>query len=189
MNASQTAVLTFAFVCALALLLILFPRPARADEPMAIAPPHAGEGSAHLGWIPVQRAAPGETLSLDLHRFIHARAGDRLEVASQGAGFTAAFNPTNFTLRVRLARDASGLLELPLRLHVREAAASPREGMLVIAVTPSGGHLFRYHAPTGNVERITIAGGFNSWNKDANPMEKTGRRTFELYLPMPPGEQ
>ena len=106
MNASQTAVLTFALVCALALLLILFPRSARADEPLEIAPPHAGEGAAHLGWVPVQRAAPGETLTLDLHRFLHARSGDRLEVASQGAEFTALFNATNFTLRVRLARDA-----------------------------------------------------------------------------------
>ena len=189
MNAPQTAVVTVVLVCVLALLLILHPRPARADAPVEILPPHTGEGAAHLGWIPVQRAAPGETLTLDLHRFVHAREGDRLEVSAPASGCTAEFNVTHFTLRVRLARDAMGLIELPLRLHLREAATSPREGVLVIAVTPGGGHLFGYHAPTGKVERVTIAGGFNSWNKDANPMEKTGRRTFELYLPMPPGEQ
>lgn len=120
MNASQTAVLTCALLCALALLLCLLPRSARADKPQEVALPHMGEGAAHLGWIPVQRAAPGETLTLDLHRFLH---------------------------------------------------------------------VFRYHAHPGKVERVTIAGGFNSWNRDANPMEKTGRRTFEPYLPMPSGGQ
>ncbi len=189
MNSSHTAVLAVVLVSVMALLLHIFPRAAQAGEPCAVDPRHAGEGAPYLGWIPVQRAAPGETLKLDLHRFLHARKGDRLEVAAHGAGLEAEYDSTNFELQIRVARDAVGLLELLLRLHLQEAATAPREGVLVIAVTPSGGHLFRFHAPSGKVERVTVAGTFNSWNKDINPMVKTGRRVFELYLPLPSGEQ
>lgn len=64
--------------------------------------------------------------------------------------------------------------------------AAVRSGPAVKAL--SDGRLevtFRFQGAPG--QRVAVAGGFNDWSPDANPMTDTGSGWFELTLPLPPG--
>ena len=77
-----------------------------------------------LGWMPMQPVTAGGRILLDMHRFYFAKpgAGDVVVLPDEEAGkFAARFDTASFTLGVQVAKEASGLLEIPVRVVERGA--------------------------------------------------------------------
>lgn len=92
-------------------------------------------GKPYLGWIPIQYVSPGSEVVLDMRRFFNPGSDGRLQLPSKaGGGYQAAYDPSTFELRIRVEADATGFLEIPLRLE----SNPPRSGWLTIAVQKPG---------------------------------------------------
>ncbi|MGA0849486.1 MAG: alpha-amylase family glycosyl hydrolase, partial [Chthoniobacterales bacterium] len=163
-----------------------------------------------LGWMPMQPVTAGGQLLLDMHRFYFAKpgAGDDLELPEAVPGqFAARFDKAAFMLGVQIDREASGLVEIPIRVFERDAAnrddlgrkdtsttATPDdanepvlEGVLLIGVQPADGYTFTYR-PTGpDVKTVAVAGQFNGWNTESHQLKPAAGGTYELFVSMPPG--
>ena len=70
----------------------------------------------------------------------------------------------------------SGLVELITKRDVTGETAQPVEVEFTFE-------------PEGNPDSVTLAGGFNGWNKEANPMkDENNDGIYKLSLELPPGE-
>lgn len=172
----------------------------------------AGSGpSSFLGWIPVQAVTAGESLVLDLHRFYSARlgSGERLVVdESETGNYAAQIDSAAFTLAVSVGKQASGLIEIPLRVRVPLQEKAPAlgrkdtsaavgesrgsdkhilEGVLVIGVQPADGYTFTYRAAGKQVGKVTVAGEFNGWNTGSHELRPVGKGVYERFVRLPAG--
>ncbi|MFZ4482942.1 MAG: alpha-amylase family glycosyl hydrolase [Chthoniobacterales bacterium] len=164
---------------------------------------------SYIGWMPMQPAAPGTQIVLDLHRFFFARPGDELEVKETEPGkYTALFDRNAFTLRVRLDPRAAGLVEIPLKVTRRPVQADPSSGrkdveavqseapvpvgeelraVMLVAVQSADGHNFTYRPAKPGVKKVNVAGQFNGWNTGSHEMKKNEEGVFELFVNLPAG--
>lgn len=138
--------------------------------------------SPFLGPIPVQYVAPSEDVNLDMHRFFYTTGKEKLEVRSTD-DVDVFWDPATFQLRARTTKR--GVYDVPIRASGGGANLST---VLTLAswsgVTP---HTFSFK-PAGTATKVTVAGSFNGWNADKNPMtgpNKSGE--FTAGLPLKPG--
>ena len=120
--------------------------------------------SAFLGAIPVQYVAPGEEVTLDMHRFFHAAGKEKLEVKGMD-GVEASWDPATFQLRVRAGKR--GLYDVP----IRAGGEGPNLSTVLTLACGTGvePHAFSFKPP-GPATRVLVAGSFNGWSVDKNPM-------------------
>lgn len=183
--------------------------------PAAVSPLAAQQDApklrSFLGWMPLQPVTAGGQLLLDMHRFYFARpgAGEELELPEPVAGqFSARFDKASFALGVQIDREASGLVEIPIRVFERgqtgagelgrkdtSTAATPEdaaktpglEGVLLIGVQPADGYTFTYRPTDPNVKKVAVAGQFNGWNTESHQLQPGPGGTLQLFVPIPPG--
>ena len=178
----------------------------------ALAQPRVpGQLPSYLGWMPMQPVTAGGQLVLDLHRFYFAQPGGGEELVvprSDPARFTALFDKASQTLRVRIGKDASGLIEIPLRVLVRgrtevselgrkdtsksgdsrgEVGQPLLEGVLLLGVQPADGYTFTYRPNRPGPQRVSVAGQFNDWNPESHPLRPNGEGVYEIFVRLPPG--
>ncbi|MEI8343278.1 MAG: hypothetical protein WCH43_17290, partial [Verrucomicrobiota bacterium] len=127
----------------------------------------------HLGWIPVQQIKPGSEFILDMHRFFQQEDGAKVQVSGTSGTFTARFEPGSLQLSLQIKPDAAGLLDVPF-----EIPGTSLKGVLTLAVQKRPSHLFSYK-PDKPISTVTVAGSFNGWSKDKNPM--SGPDSTGLY--------
>lgn len=166
--------------CLLALLLFLSPLRAAESSALKGAKPY-------LGWIPMQHAVPGGRLEIDMRRFFYPGTENpvTLGLAESGArGYQASYDTKKFMLTISVARDASGLIEIPLRAGAGESAL---DAILLVAVQNPTGHTFRFRPEGRMPERVAVAGQFNGWNTQSHAMQRMDDGSFELFVPLTPG--
>jgi len=164
-----------------------------------------------LGWMPVQPVRAGGQLLLDMNRFYFRppQSAERFVLPEKVEGLDGLqFDPGARVLRVVVAKDAAGLIEIPVSIVDDAAARAPalgrkdtgravsteedqakvvREGVLVIAVQPPDGHLFTYRPAAGRTVRdVHVAGDFNGWNTTSHRL-LPGPDGHELFVALPPG--
>lgn len=143
----------------------------------------------HLGWIPMQHAAPGETLEIDMRRFFYPGTENpaSLHVASDKEGrWEAHYDNKTFLLTVILGKNTKSLVEIPLRA---EGTKSALEALLLVAVEQPAGHTFRFHPQGTPPTKVTVAGAFNGWNTQSHELRRMADGSFELFVPLSPGRQ
>ncbi len=120
----------------------------------------AAEVSGFLGWIPVQYAPAGSTLTLDMHRFFHPAAGETLRVfPALGDEYQVSFDADRFEVKVTVGSKTKGLLDIPLAVGSGQEL-SGRTGVLTIAVeapgAPAGSDIPSVYAATQTSEELTF---------------------------------
>ncbi len=130
-----------------------------------------------FGEVPVQYVAQCDEITLDLHRFLHPPTAT-IKVASGDATFDA----SAFTLRIRANDEGLKYLKVSAELGKEKIVR-----FIVIAsrAQPKTGVTFK---PPSHAEKVTIAGPFNSWSKDATLMtgpDDSG--AYQIELSLPPG--
>lgn len=174
--------------------------------------PPATKLQTFLGWLPVQPVVAGGELTLDMNRFYFRapQSEDRMVLPEKVDGLTALqFEPNARLLRFAVAKDAAGLIEVPLEIFdgklderrglgrkdtdvgistEQEQEKMVREGVLVIAVQPADGHTFTFRPTMGRkVEKVHVAGNFNGWNTSSHELRPVGEGVYELFVSLPPG--
>ncbi|MGA0176134.1 MAG: alpha-amylase family glycosyl hydrolase [Chthoniobacterales bacterium] len=141
----------------------------------------------YLGWIPMQPAAPGEKLEIDMRRFFYPGADKPLALhapAAEPGRFVASYDSGKFLLTVVLDKNATGLVEIPLRAG---EGGNVLEGVLLVGLQTPTGHTFRFLPPDGASPKVCLAGQFNGWNTDSHELTRAPDGTYELFVPLPPG--
>jgi len=142
----------------------------------------AAGGSGFLGWIPVQYVPPGSNLTLDMHRFFQAGPGETLRLpAPLTKEYEATFDAERFALKVVVATDARGVLDIPLEV-VQGDRPSERTGVLTIAVEAPG-------APAGSEIPSVFAGAQTpkTLTFQLVPAEGAGVKDVSAILELPDG--
>ena len=145
------------------------------------------DAKPYLGWIPMQPAAPGEKLEIDMRRFFYPGAKNPLTLHTPPAEpgrFEAGYDSDKFLLTVTLDKTAKGLVEIPLRAGEGDDALT---AVLLVGVQNPTGHTFRFSAPEGASPKVHIAGQFNGWNTGSHEMKRAEDGTYELFVPLSPG--
>lgn len=165
-----------------------------------------------LGWMPMQTLLPGEQLIIDMNRFYFRPpyAEERLVLPEKVDGLAALqYDPPSRLFRVSVAEDASGLIEVPLKIFEDEQGGARglgrkdtevavsseadqkqliREGVLLVGVQPADGYRFTYRPVAGQqVESVHVAGSFNGWNTGSHRLLPAPDGSYELFVTMPPG--
>ena len=102
------------------------------------------DAKPYLGWIPMQPAAPGEKLEIDMRRFFYPGAKNPLTLHTPPAEpgrFEAGYDSDKFLLTVTLDKNAKGLVEIPLRAGEGDDALT---AVLLVGVQNPTGHTFRF---------------------------------------------
>jgi len=162
------------------LLLLISALPAAGAEALKGAKPF-------LGWIPMQPATPGEKLEIDMRRFFYPGQANpvRLTVpAGEEGRYKADYDAGNFLLAVTIDKDASGLVEIPLRAGEGESAL---EAVLLVGVQKMTGHTFRFVPQGPAPSKVTVAGQFNGWNTQSHALKPGEGGVLELFVPLSPG--
>ncbi|MDA0293848.1 MAG: glycogen-binding domain-containing protein, partial [Verrucomicrobia bacterium] len=170
-----------------------------------------GQLRSFLGWMPMQPVTAGGQLLLDMHRFYFAKPGGGEELVLPEPDpdrFTVRFNNATYKLSVDIGKNASGLVEIPIRVVERVRIPSGRlgrkdisksagdgdvakqpilEGVILVGVQPADGYTFTYYSNRPGVEKINVAGQFNGWNPESHPLQRTGEGDYGLFVPLPPG--
>ena len=191
----------------LLVLLCLFADPLAAFAQESAAP----KLRSFLGWMPVQPVTAGGRLLLDMHRFYFSKpgAGDEVILPDAEPGkFNTRFDTASFSLGVQVDPQASGLLEIPIRIVERgktdvgeigrketdttvtseeDDDAPTLEGVLLIGVQPADGYTFTYRPTDPNVKKVAVAGQFNGWNTESHQLQPAANGTYELFVRLPPG--
>ena len=171
----------------------------------------SGQLRSFLGWMPMQPVTAGGQLLLDMHRFYFAAPGlgeDLVLPDSDPARFNVRFDKASFTLGVQIGKDASGLVEIPLRIIARgrteigdlgrkdisksaesgdDAGPPVIEGVLLVGVQAADGYTLTYRPNRRGAQKINVAGQFNGWNSESHPLQMTGEGVYELFVRLPPG--
>jgi cyclomaltodextrinase / maltogenic alpha-amylase / neopullulanase len=158
---------------------------------LVVSPLRAADGGGYLGWMPIQPVEAGQNLVLDLRRFYEKGKDERLEFPATGPGYKAELEAAQLQLKVTLLPEATGLIDIPIRVRKSGAGAKDaplREGVLSLAVQPRSGHTFFYEDKGGKATKVTVAGAFNGWNTDSHPMTQAKPGRFELFVPLAPGD-
>lgn len=139
-----------------------------------------------LGPIPVQYAATGKDVILDMHRFFHP-AGSRLQIQPD-PDVDLAFDAVSLQLRIHPRK--TGLTDLVLTAG---SGKETRKTVLTLAVSAGkgGGHRFTYKPPPDTVppKKISVAGGFNGWNIDKTPLTGPNESgEYSAEVPLEPGK-
>ncbi|NBR47042.1 MAG: hypothetical protein EBT68_08060, partial [Verrucomicrobia bacterium] len=141
-----------------------------------------------IGWIPVQTVDPGESLEIDLSRFLFVAPGDRLEMEKEkngsGAKITAELDSTKGILRLPPVPGHAAIRNLCLRIH--QADGGSLGGILTVAAPVVPETVLRYSGK-GPEKSVCLAGSFNGWNPTAHPFRKTAGNAWEISLALPPG--
>lgn len=142
---------------------------------------------AFLGPFPIQWVSPGAEHVVDLRRFYQPGMDGAAFEADAKPECAAVFDATKFTLRLRPAASAKGLIALPFR--VRGDGGKMLAGTLTLAVRPRGEHTFTFRPAAGAKapDKIVVAGAFNGWSKEAHPLQKQSDGSFSRTLPLDPG--
>ncbi|MEX0675679.1 MAG: alpha-amylase family glycosyl hydrolase [Chthoniobacterales bacterium] len=192
----------------LALLLptLWLPGPAAAQNT------EANKLQTFIGWIPMQPVTAGERLVLDMNRFYFRapQSEERLVLPEKVEGLTdLVFDANSRNLMLAVAKDASGLIEIPLQVTAlaqderaglgrkdtavkvsteEEQDKVIREAVLLVAVQPADGYTFTYRPPTGReVGKVHAAGSFNDWNTASHELKPVGGGGYEVFVPMAAG--
>ena len=164
-----------------------------------------------LGWMPVQPVRAGGQLLFDMNRFYFRppQSAERVVLPEKVEGLDVLqYEPGARVLRVQVAKDASGLIEIPVTIvddavapatalgrketsravsTEEEQAKVVREGVLVIAVQPADGYLFVHRPAAGRTVRdVHVAGDFNGWSTTSHRL-LPGPGGHELFVALPPG--
>ncbi len=164
-----------------------------------------------LGWMPVQPVRAGGQLLFDMNRFYFRppQSAERVVLPEKVEGLDVLqYEPGARVLRVQVAKDASGLIEIPVTIvddavapatalgrketsravsTEEEQAKVVREGVLVIAVQPADGYLFVHRPAAGRTVRdVHVAGDFNGWSTTSHRL-LPGPGGYELFVALPPG--
>jgi len=206
-NPMKTSIFSHARLVLLGLAVLLPLGSARAQSP---AEPRRLE--TFLGWVPMQPLLPGDQLIIDMNRFYFRppNAEDRFVLPEKVDGLAALqYEPGMRLLRLSVAKDASGLIEVPLKIFEdkkgdaqglgrkdTDVAVSTeedqkqliREGVLLIGVQPADGYRFTYRPAAGQkIESVQVAGSFNGWNTGSHRLLPTPDGSYELFVAMPTG--
>ena len=194
----------YALACGVFLLIM---QPAR----LVAETVHGADLRSFIGWIPMQVVPSGQQITIDMHRFYFSSPGanEWLSVQESPDGkYVAQFDPTSFELNVAVDKNATGLVEIPLKVYSRVKAEVPARGrkdlglgvsqenvvgrpllqsVLLIGVQPADGYTFEYRAPARSAGKVSVIGAFNGWDEKANPMAPAGDGQYELFVRLPPG--
>lgn len=165
-----------------------------------------------LGWMPMQALLPGEQRVIDMNRFYFRppNAEERFVLPEEVEGLAALqFEPGMRLLRIAVAKEASGLIEVPIkiieekqgegeglgRMDTDVAVSSEkdqeqlvREGILLVGVQPADGYRFTFRPDKNQkVESVHVAGSFNGWNTGSHRLLPAPDGGYELFVAMPPG--
>ena len=192
------------FFAALAITTLLPSRLPAAEEPTKGIP-------GFIGWIPMQPVMAGDRLLIDLHRFYFAKVDgdDRLDFPESVPGkFRARADMTAFQMLVEVDKNASGLIEIPLRVfrakpedsatmgrkdmtaavNDEESRKKPvLEAVLLIGVQHADGYLFTYKPAEPGAKKVCVAGPFNNWNTGSHELRPAGDGTYQIFVRLPAG--
>lgn len=135
-----------------------------------------------LGPIPVQFTAGGSIFLLDLHRFYQPTPTSQFQIDGAEA-LQVSYDRTRLQLQVRVESSAHGLIDLPFRVTDGKTI---RPGVLTLAVRGQNQHEFIYESPA-QVATVAVAGSFNGWSKEANPMRADAKGVFRAKVSLAPG--
>ncbi len=162
----------------------------------------------------MQPVTAGDRLVLDLRRFYFEKPGsaERLVAGESVPGkFAIEIDASAFTLVVTVDKNASGLIEIPLRVttagakavggasavgrkDTRAAVGAQQgdaqqllQGVLLIGVQPADGYTFSYRPAGRGPHKINVAGQFNGWNTGSHELKPVGGGLYELFVRMPAG--
>jgi cyclomaltodextrinase len=172
----------------------------------------ANKLQSFIGWIPMQPVTAGERLVLDMNRFYFRalQSEERLVLPDKVEGLTGlAFDANSRNLILAVAKDASGLIEVPLRVTAlakderaglgrKDTAVKVstedeqdrviREAVLLIAVQPADGYTFTYRPPMGQeVGQVHAAGSFNGWSTRSHELKPAAGGVYEVFVPLSAG--
>jgi hypothetical protein len=142
---------------------------------LALAQARAGE--FFFGEIPVQYVASGEEILLDMHRFLHPPAATVIPQAAN-----AWFDQGLFTLHIAPGGEPIQPIRISATFDGKRI-----ERVLIVAKAPEPKTHFSF-TPSKPAERVTIAGEFNNWDRNATAMKGPDRSgDYEVELPLKPG--
>jgi cyclomaltodextrinase / maltogenic alpha-amylase / neopullulanase len=126
-----------------------------------------------LGPVPVQFVSAGTTATLDLHRFY--QPSKESTFSSEGAeALQVSYDREHLQLQVRIENAANGLIELPFAI---KEGKETKNSVVTFAVRRPDRHEFVYR-PTAKVKSVAVAGSFNGWDKEANPLRADATGVF-----------
>lgn len=135
-----------------------------------------------LGPIPVQFAAPGQELVLDMHRFFHPGANAKLILTTKD-DVAALFDEAAFQLHVRQLKI--GLFEIELSAGADKTQLKSILTLAATKATPP--HHFAYK-PTEPGKKIYVGGSFNGWSNDKILLSGPDNNgEFSVDVPLEPG--
>ena len=142
--------------------------------------------TAFIGWIPVQNFTGGKKVELDLTRFVTLPAGAKLEVERPLPldQVKLQLESSECILRILPEPGAQGMEDFVLGIRPRQG--DPLEGVFSYCIQSIPETKFRYLG-AGSEKSVFVAGSFNGWKKGATPLRRTGQKTWEASLDLPPG--
>ncbi len=120
---------------------------------------------AFLGPIPVQYVGPNEELILDMHRFYQPDAGHKLE-ARASDDVSVRWDEAAFLLHVTAKKK--GIFDVPITAGSRDSVLKTVLTLASFASTHS--HIFTFKPTEGTPSKVAVAGAFNGWSMDKNPL-------------------
>ena len=125
-------------------------------------------------------------MEYDLSRFLCLAPEDKIELERPLPleGTKVEFHPSKLSLTIAAGSKSHGMENLILKIIPRQGEVL--EGIFTFAIEHAPQTKFRFFG-NGSEKAVTVAGGFNSWDIQANPMKKTGENQWELLLALPPG--
>ena len=131
----------------------------------------------------MQYVAPEEEVTLDMHRFFHSTGKETLEVHGTD-DVDVSWDPSTFRLRARAKKR--GVYDVPIRV----SGGGDNGLATVLTLASSAGvlpHTFSFKLP-GNAAKVALAGSFNGWSADKNPMTGPDQKgEFTTRLSLKPG--
>ena len=138
--------------------------------------------AAFLGPIPVQYVGPNEDLVLDMHRFYQPDGAHKLQVRGSDDA-SVRWDEAAFQLHVTAKKK--GIVDIPITAGSKDSVLKTVLTLASFAMTKA--HTFTFKPSGSAPSKVSVAGAFNGWSMDKNPMTPGAAGEWTASLPLKPG--
>jgi cyclomaltodextrinase len=142
----------------------------------------SARAGAFLGPIPVQYVGPNEELVLDMHRFYQPDSKHKLEARSSD-DVSVRWDEAAFQLHVTAKKK--GIIDIPITAGSKDSAL--KTVLTLASFAGTNAHTFTFKPSGSAPSKVAVAGAFNGWSMDKNPLTPGAAGEWTASVPLKPG--